>query len=49
MLQRLDEVEVLNTALGARDCLTVVREEVESLFRMNDKLSTRVALKKKMS
>lgn len=44
MLQRLDKVEVLNSALWTGNCLTVVREEVESLFRVNDELSTGVAL-----
>ena len=40
MLQGLDEVEVLDTALRTRDRLTVVREEVEPLLRMDDKLPT---------
>ena len=39
-LERLDEVEVLDTALRTRDRLTVVREEVEPLLRMDDKLPT---------
>ena len=45
VLQRLDEVEVLHPALRTRHCLTVVREEVESLLRMDDQLTTRIALK----
>ena len=49
MLQRLDKVEVLNSALWTGNCLTVVREEVESLFRVNDELSTGVALQEQVS
>ena len=49
VLQRLDKVEVLNSALWTGNCLTVVREEVESLFRVNDELSTGVALQKQVS
>ena len=44
MFQGLDEVEVLDAALRTRDRLTVVREEVEPLLRMDDKLSTGGAL-----
>ena len=44
MLQGLDEVEVLDAALRTRDRLTVVREEVEPLLRMDDKLPTGGAL-----
>ena len=45
MLQRLDEVEVLDAALGAGHGLTVIREEVDPLVRMNNQMATRVALK----
>lgn len=45
VLQRLDEVEVLDAALGAGHGLTVVWEKVDPLVRMNYKMATRVALK----
>ena len=45
VLQRLDEVEVLDAALGAGHGLTVIREEVDPLVRMNHQMATRVALK----
>ena len=48
MLERLDEVEVLDPALGAGDCLAVVREEVSSLLRVNYKVTTGCALSDKV-
>ena len=45
MLERLDEVEVLDTALGAGHGLTVVGEEVDPLVWMDHQVATRVALK----
>ena len=37
-------MEVLDPALGTRHCLTVVREEVEPLVRVDDQLATGGAL-----
>jgi len=44
VLQRLHEVEVLDAALRTRDGLTVVREEVEPLVRVDDQLAAGGAL-----
>ena len=44
VLERLDEVEVLDPALGAGHGLTVVREEVDPLVWMDHQVATRVAL-----
>lgn len=43
-LERLDEVEVLDTALGTGDGLAVVGEEVEPLVRVYDQLAAGGAL-----
>ena len=45
MLERFDEVEVLDTALRAGHGLTVVGEEVDPLVWMDHQVATRVALK----
>ena len=44
VFERLDEVEVLDPTVRAGDSLAVVREEVEPLLRMDDKLPTGCAL-----
>ena len=44
VLERLDEVEVLDPALGAGHGLTVVGEEVDPLVWMDHQVATRVAL-----
>ena len=44
VLQRLHEVEVLDAALRTGDGLTVVREEVEPLVRVDDQLAAGGAL-----
>lgn len=43
--QRLDEVVVLDAAVGTADPVTVVAEEVESLMRQQERLGAAVALK----
>lgn len=43
VLERLDEVEVLDPALGAGHGLTVVGEEVDPLVWMDHQVATRVA------
>lgn len=45
VLQRFDKMEILDTTLRTGNCLTVVREEIESLLRMDNQLAARVTLK----
>lgn len=44
VVQRLDEVRVLRLAVGARDRVTIVAEEVQPLVRVEQKLEAVVAL-----
>ena len=46
-IEAFAEMRVLNSAIWTRDHLGIIREKVESLVRMDDKLATIVALKRR--